>query len=176
MSSISARSSFVASVAISPTHGAQEGTAWNGRFGCMFYYPLFVFNQFGHLERCALRPGNVHSADGWEAVLKPVIARYADRPLMRFFRADAAFAIPDLYELLEAEGYFYATRLRANRVLQGKVAHLLKRPVGRPPKHVRRLYGDFEYQAASWDKPRRVAAITLCDISVVCGSKTEGLV
>ena len=83
---------------VSPTHGAQEGTAWNGHFGCMCYHPLFVFNQFGHLERCALRPGNVHSADGWEAVLKPVIARYADRHLMRFFRADAAFAIPDLYE------------------------------------------------------------------------------
>jgi hypothetical protein len=59
---------------VSPTHGAQEGTAWNGHFGCMCYHPLFVFNQFGHLERCALRPGNVHSADGWEAVLKPVIA------------------------------------------------------------------------------------------------------
>jgi hypothetical protein len=90
---------------VSPTNGAQEGTAWNGHFGCMCYHPLFVFNQFGHLERCALRPGNVHSADGWEAVLKPVIARSADRHLMRFFRADAAFAIPDLYKMLEAEGY-----------------------------------------------------------------------
>ena len=77
---------------------------------------------------------------------------------MRFFRADAAFAIPGLYEMLEAEGYFYAVRLRANRVLQGRIAHLLKRPVGRPPNHVRRIYGDFEYQAASWDKPRRVVA------------------
>jgi len=28
------------------------------------------------LERCALRPGNVHSADGWDGVLKPVVARY----------------------------------------------------------------------------------------------------
>lgn len=143
---------------VSPTHGAQEGTACNGHFGCMCYHPLFVFNQLGHLERCALRPGNVHSADGWEAVLKPVMARYADRHLMRFFRADAAFAIPELYEMLEAEVYFYTIRLRANRVLQGRIAHLLKRPVGRPPHHVRRIYGDFEYQAASWNKPRRVVA------------------
>ena len=37
-------------------------------------------------------------------------------------------------------------------------AHLLKRPVGRPPNHVRRTCGDFQYQAASWDKPRRVIA------------------
>lgn len=36
-----------------------------------------MFNQFGDLERCALRPGNVHSADGWEAVLTPVLARYS---------------------------------------------------------------------------------------------------
>ena len=143
---------------VSPTHGAQEGTAWNGHFGCMCYHPLFVFNQFGHLERCALRPGNVHSADGWEEVLKPVIARYADRHLMGFFRGDAAFAIPELYKTLELENYFYAIRLRANRVLQGKIAHLLKRPVGRPPKGVKRIYGDFQYQAASWDKPRRVIA------------------
>ena len=49
---------------VSLTHGAQEGTTWNGHFGCMCYHPLFVFNQFGHLERCALRPGNVRSADG----------------------------------------------------------------------------------------------------------------
>ena len=69
-----------------------------------------------------------------------------------------AFAIPDLYGMLEAESYFYAIRLRTNRVLQGKIAHLLKRPVGRPPNHVRRTYGDFQYQAASWDKPRRVIA------------------
>ena len=71
---------------VSPTHGAQQGTAWNGHFGCMCYHPLFVFNQFGHLERCALRPGNVHSADDWEAVLKPVIARYAQHDLKRFFQ------------------------------------------------------------------------------------------
>jgi hypothetical protein len=58
----------------------------------------------------------------------------------------------------EAEDYYSAIRLRANRILQGKVAHLLKRPVGRPPNHVRRIFGDFEYQAASWDKPRRVVA------------------
>ncbi|AXI54791.1 hypothetical protein C1J05_10025 [Sulfitobacter sp. JL08] len=37
-----------------------------------------------------LRPGKVHSAEGWEEVLKPFIARYADRHLMRFFRGDAA--------------------------------------------------------------------------------------
>lgn len=49
---------------VSPTHGDQESSVWNGHFGCTCYHPLFVFNQDGDLERCALRPGNVHSADG----------------------------------------------------------------------------------------------------------------
>jgi hypothetical protein len=47
---------------VSPTYGDQEGTAYNGHFGCTCYHPLFLFNQFGDLERCRLRPGNVHSA------------------------------------------------------------------------------------------------------------------
>ena len=103
---------------VSPTHGEQEGTAYNGHFGCACYHPLFVFNQFGDLERCALRPGNVHSADGWREVLEPVVSRYRDRKLRRYFRADAAFASPEVYEFLEAEGFLYAIRLPANRVLQ----------------------------------------------------------
>jgi len=39
----------------SPTYGEQEGSAYNGHFGCTCYHPLFVFNQFGDVERCALR-------------------------------------------------------------------------------------------------------------------------
>jgi len=47
----------------SPTYGKQEGSAFNGHFGCACYHPLFCFNQFGDLERGNLRKGNVHSAD-----------------------------------------------------------------------------------------------------------------
>ena len=66
---------------VSPTHGDQEGTAYNGHFGCSCYHPLFVFNQFGDLERSELRSGNVHSADGWRGVLEPVVERYRERDL-----------------------------------------------------------------------------------------------
>jgi Transposase DDE domain group 1 len=96
----------------SPTFGQQEGSAWNGHFGCTCYHPLFVFNQFGDLERCALRPGNVHSAEGWRDVLEPVIARYCERGCALYVRGDAGFAKPELYELLEAERIGYAIRLR----------------------------------------------------------------
>ena len=142
----------------SPTYGDQEGSAYNGHFGCTCYHPLFVFNQLGDVERCALRPGNVHSADGWRAVLEPVIVRYRDRVKRLYFRGDAAFANPEIYEFLEAEGMGYAIRLPANRVLQDKIGYLLKRPAGRPPHEIRRYFASFSYEAQSWKKPRRVVA------------------
>ena len=143
---------------VSPTHGEQEGTAYNGHFGCTCYHPLFLFNQFGDLERCSLRPGNVHSADGWRNVLEPVVMRYKERKVRLYFRGDAAFASPEIYEYLEAEGLLYVIRLKANAILQRNIAHLLTRPVGRPPDHVRRFHAGFSYQAGSWNKKRRVVA------------------
>jgi len=142
----------------SPTYGEQEGSAYNGHFGCTCYHPLFVFNQFGDVERCALRPGNVHSAADWRAVLEPVIARYRGTVKRLYFRGDAAFANPEMYEVLEAEQIAYTIRLPANDVLQRRIGYLLKRPVGRPPHEVRRYYASFTYQAQSWSKPRRVVA------------------
>jgi hypothetical protein len=143
---------------VSPTHGEQESSVWNGHYGCTCYHPLFVFNQFGDLERCALRPGNVHSADGWEAVLKPVVARYKSGVSRIYFRGEAGFVSPDIYDYLEAEGIKYVIRLPANSVLQARIGYLLKRPIGRPTNDVRRSYSNFTYQAGSWSKPRRVVA------------------
>src|SRR5664280_1724413 len=96
----------------------RQGFAYNGHFGCTCYHPLFVFNQFGDLERCGLRPGNVHSAADWRDVLEPVVARYRHRMKRRYFRGDAAYANPGIYEFLEAEGYKYTIRLPTNAVLQ----------------------------------------------------------
>jgi hypothetical protein len=144
---------------VSPTHGDQEGAARNGHFDCTCYHPNFLFNQFGMLERRALRNGDVHSADGWRDVLDLVIARYATRDILRFFRADAAYAIPAIYARLEEASYVYAIRLPTNTVLLEKIAHRLTRPVGRPSlTKVKRFFEDFKYQAASWDKERRVIA------------------
>jgi Transposase DDE domain group 1 len=142
----------------SPTYGEQEGSAYNGHFACTCYHPLFVFNQFGDVERCVLRPGNVHSADGWRAVLEPVVVRYRGSVKRLYFRGDAAFGNPEMYEFLETEGIGYAIRLPANRVLQDRIGYLLKRPVGRPPHEVRRYFASFAYQAQSWNKSRHVVA------------------
>ena len=86
---------------------------------------------------------------------KPMIAGSRRTVKRRYFRGDAAFANPEVYEFLESEGMGYTIRLPANRVLQAKIGHLLDRPVG-PPHEVRRYYASFGSQAESWKKLRRV--------------------
>ena len=76
-----------------------------------------------------------------------------------YFRGDAAFAKPELYELLEAEGIGYAIRLPANTVLQERIGHLLTRPVGRPPNEAAgRSSPASAIRRRAGARPRRVVA------------------
>ena len=143
---------------VSETHGQQQGSAYNGYFECLCYHPLFLFNQLGDLERAMLRRGNHNSAKFWRRVLLPVIERYRNRDIPKYFRGDAAFAIPALYGVLEQEGFQYTIRIPANDVLMASISHLLTRPVGRPSYKPKVFYESFSYQAQSWDHPRRVVA------------------
>ncbi|MDA0769922.1 MAG: IS1380 family transposase [Chloroflexi bacterium] len=142
----------------SPVHGNQEEAAYNGHFECVCYHPLFCFNQFGDCEGAVLRPGNVHSAEGWKEFIEPIVERYLKMAVRLLFRADAAFAKPELYEYMEARCIGYAIRLPANDVLQREIAHLLTRPAEWPSRKPIVYYHDFIYQAQSWSVPRRVVA------------------
>ena len=91
-----------------------------------------MFNRAGDCLAAKLHPGNAHSAEGWEELLLPEIERQQQRGKVVVFRADAAFAKPELYEALEERKVKHVIRLPANDNLERKVAQLLKRPVGRP--------------------------------------------
>jgi len=118
----------------SPVYGEQEGSSYNGHFLSRCYHPLFVFNQYGDCLKVKLKPGNVHSADGWQEFLEPILRYYAGKEINIKVRGDAAFAIPGLYELCEELGIDYAVRIKENEKLTEKVALYTKRPVGRPGK------------------------------------------
>ena len=97
-----------------------------------------TINQFGDLERSSLSPGNAHSAAVWRDVLEPVVVRYRETVKRRYLRGDAAYANPDIYDFLEAQGYKYTIRLLANAVLQKRIGWLLKRPVATDRRGVSR--------------------------------------
>jgi len=65
------------------------------------------------------------------------------------FRADAAFAKPEIYEALEKRGVKYAIRIPANDSPERDIGELLTRPVGRPSHKPVIWYKSFLYQAGS---------------------------
>ena len=95
----------------SPVHGQQEGVAYNGHFESVCYHPLFLFNHF-EIAKVQCFAGNVHSAERCREVLEPVVKRYQEKGVRLLFRADAAFAKPEVYEYLESRDTGYAMRLR----------------------------------------------------------------
>ena len=104
-----------------PVYGQQEQSAYNGHFESTCYHPLLMFNREGDCLAAKLRPGNVHSAEGWEELLLPEIERQQALGKEVVFRADAAFAKPELYEALEERTVKYAIRLPANDNLQRNI-------------------------------------------------------
>jgi len=141
-----------------PVYGQQENSAYNGHFEGTCYHPLLLFNRAGDCLAAKLRPGNVHSAEGWEELLLPEVKRQQQQGKQVVFRADAAFAKPEIYEALEEQDVKYAIRLPANDNLERDTAELLTRPVGRPSYKPLVRFKSFLYQAASWKRARRVVA------------------
>jgi len=141
-----------------PVYGEQEQSAYNGHFESTCYHPLLLFNREGDCLAAKLRPGNVHSAEGWEELLLSEIDRQQAQSKEVAFRGDAAFAKPELYQALEEREVKYAIRLPANDNLQRNIAELLTRPVGRPSYKPMIWFKSFLYQAASWKTARRVVA------------------
>lgn len=141
-----------------PVYGEQEQSAYNGYFETTCYHPLLLFNREGDCLAARLRPGNVHSAEGWDQVLLPEIERQQRQGKDVVVRADAAFAKPDLYEALEKLGVKYAIRIPSNDSLEQAVSGLLRRPVGRPSHKPVVRFQSFRYQAERWTIARRVVA------------------
>jgi hypothetical protein len=141
-----------------PVYGQQEQSAYNGHFQSTCYHPLPLFNREGDCLAAKLRPGNVHSAEHWDELLLPEIARQQKQRKDVVVRADAAFAKPERYKALEARGVKYAIRIPSNDTLEQTVAELLRRPVGRPSHKPVVRYKSFQYRASSWKIARRVVA------------------
>jgi len=89
---------------------------------------LILFNRHGDCLAANLGPGNVHSAEDWSELLLPKIERQPAEGKQVYFRADAAFAKPAIYEALEERGVVYATRIPGIESLDRLIGELLFRP------------------------------------------------
>ena len=66
-----------------PVYGEQEQSDYNGYFESTCFHPLLLFNREGDCLAAKLRPGNVHSADDWDELLRSSDSRRAGKKLLR---------------------------------------------------------------------------------------------
>ena len=74
-------------------------------------------------------------------------------------RGDSGFATPDLYKQCETNGTSYVIRLKENGILRKLAAYeekLLCEKTQLNQVDYAVVYGEFQYQANSWEYPRRV--------------------
>ncbi|UAK17201.1 IS1380 family transposase [Sporolactobacillus terrae] len=140
------------------TYGKQESSDYNAHYGTIGFHPLVAFDgATGDFLKAKLRPGNRYTSHGVVDFVRPILEHYNEHfpettPLVR---ADSGFATPDLYEACETESVYYVIRLKTNAVLQRLAEEL--HPNDSPTGKTQCYYEEFDYQAKSWGKPRRVA-------------------
>ena len=123
------------------------GSVFEPRNNAVCYHPLFLFTEHGDCIAATLRPGNVHSAEDWDDLLVPEIKRQQAGGKRVAFRADAAFAKPEIYDALEKRDVDYVIRIPANKSLELEIEAILFRPPGRPSCKPLVRYKSFRYQA-----------------------------
>jgi hypothetical protein len=146
-----------------PTYGTQQLTMFNGYYDTYCYLPLIVTVSFGWERRkypvaVALRSGTAGSMVGTLAVVCRLIdlLRQHFGPTRLYLRADSNFAVPEFFDLLEAEQIHYAIAMASNSVLKG---------ISRPAMEQARLeanqkqetstsYGSTLYKSGGWKHER----------------------
>jgi hypothetical protein len=153
-----------------PAYGQQQFTFFNGHYNNYVYLPLLAFVTFhderGEEEReqylvgALLRPGNAAPLDGARGLLRRLIRRLRELfpGVVIRVRLDGGFAAPEMFEFLERQSVGYLVNLAPNTVLRALGEPLLAqaRELAARSGQSARVYGECQYQAGTWEAPRRV--------------------
>lgn len=148
-----------------PAHGQQELEFYHGFYESHCFLPLLVFLTADEgdeeLVGAVLRPGNSHAGRRSAAILLRLVRllKEAFPQTQILFRADAGFALPEIYETCEAMEVSYLVSLPRNSRLEGLGSALMgaarKEKEESGAKKVR-LFAEVSYTAKTWTKERRV--------------------
>jgi hypothetical protein len=140
------------------TYGNQENSAFNMHYKTTGFHPLLAFDcMTGMCLRAVNRSGEQYTSKGAEDMVADIIESYLNQlPHMDLLvRGDSGFALPALYETCEAKQVHYVIRLKANAKLHSLAEEIS--PIPSPSCEYGEVhYDEFDYQASSWDRPRRV--------------------
>ncbi len=142
------------------TYGKQEGEGFNFHYRAHGYHPLLCYDGLtGDLLKAELRDGTQYCGNGADEFMKSILDEYLVRNIPVYLRGDSDFASPKLYKTCESNGCSYAIRLKQNASLLALAADKdedLYHATKDDQIHSAVIYGEFMYQANSWEYPRRV--------------------
>ena len=144
------------------TYGHQEGEGFNFHYQNHGYHPLVCFDGMtGDLLKIELRDGTAYSSTGVVDFLQPILDEFLEDywNTSLVLRGDSGFATPELYKQCETNGTSYVIRLKENNILRSYASYadnILSEKTRLNQVDYAVEYGEFYYQASSWDYPRKV--------------------
>jgi hypothetical protein len=142
-----------------PVHGNQEQRFFHGYYDQYCFLPLYVFCG-SQLLVAYLRPANIDGALHSRAILKLLVQRFRRRwPKVRIiFRGDSGFCRWKLMRWCDKHDVGYILGLARNAVLERGAQPWTETSAAQfaQTRQKQRLFGEFPYGAATWDRERRV--------------------
>lgn len=140
-------------------HGQQEGRFFHGYYDHYCFLPLYVFCG-DQLLVSYLRPSKIDGAKHAWAILSLLVKRLRRTwPQVRIiFRGDSGFCRWRMLSWCEKNGVEYIVGLAKNSRLNKmseEIATIAELEY-ETTKVKQRIFSEFSYAAATWDKPRRV--------------------
>lgn len=142
------------------TYSNQEGEGFNFHYQAHGYHPLLCYDGLtGDLLKAELRDGTLHCSNDADKFMEPLFQEYLERGIKTYLRGDSGFSSPKLYKICEMNGCSYAIRLKQNSSLMALASDKdkdLYNATKEDQISYAVTYGEFLYQAGSWDYPRCV--------------------
>lgn len=143
----------------SATYGNQHGSAYNTHYGENGYHPMLMFDGLtGDCLQAELRAGSVYTSRQVVRFLGSTLTKYRIRTpwVTPLIRGDSGFAVPELFELAEIKEANYVIRLKSNKRLTQQAEAYLDQIPKDILESTQVFYHEFNYQAKSWTRKRRV--------------------
>jgi hypothetical protein len=144
------------------TYGKQEGSGYNFHYSANGYHPQTCYDGLtGDLLKAELRKGTDHCSKGIAQFMQPLLDEYQSNypDIEKYLRGDSGYATPELFSQCETNGVSYVIKLKNNKNLYRLASEFVDEINDITKDNIVEyavVYGEFEYQANSWDYPRRV--------------------
>lgn len=141
-------------------YGTQPGSAYNGYYHMRCFHPIVVFlADTGDIIGAQLRAGNVHTANGVQDFLFPIITQFEEKVgSVTIVRGDAGFPEEGLIGGLEAKKIGYNFRIKRNKKLDAAAEPFVKQFKAKP---CGQAFHELEYGAQAWTKTRRLVLVII---------------